>query len=99
MDILGTAALKEPLIDTVEAEAICTSQSVICELDLVNMKPGEVEFSNQYSLKMKRRDTVHALVSWFDCDFSDLEKPVKLRTAPFSDYTHWKQTVFYLDHE
>ena len=61
------------------------------------MKPGDVEFSNYYSLKSNYTDTVHALVSWFDCGFEDLTNPQILSTSPYSQYTHWKQSVFYLD--
>ncbi|CAM9748681.1 unnamed protein product, partial [Discosporangium mesarthrocarpum] len=41
---------------------------------------------------------VHALVAYFDCSFGRvcLFKPISFSTGPFSEYTHWKQTVFYL---
>jgi len=38
---------------------------------------------------------VHGLVSWFDCDFSGLQRSVTLSTSPYCKPTHWKQTVFY----
>eukprot|EP00349_Pseudokeronopsis_sp_Brazil_P011629 CAMPEP_0202977606 /NCGR_PEP_ID=MMETSP1396-20130829/84347_1 /ASSEMBLY_ACC=CAM_ASM_000872 /TAXON_ID= /ORGANISM="Pseudokeronopsis sp., Strain Brazil" /LENGTH=193 /DNA_ID=CAMNT_0049716381 /DNA_START=727 /DNA_END=1309 /DNA_ORIENTATION=+ len=44
-------------------------------------------------------DKVHALVAWFDVQFSKLQNPVTLSTSPYKKYTHWKQTVFYLDHD
>jgi protein arginine N-methyltransferase 1 len=33
----------------------------------------------------------------FDVDFSRCHIPTKFSTGPYSKYTHWKQTVFYLD--
>ena len=63
------------------------------------MKKEDVEFSSEYSLTMLRPDRVHALVSWFDTLFSDLENTVKLSTSPYNRYTHWKQTVFYLEED
>lgn len=42
---------------------------------------------------------MHALVSWWDCEFSNLEKPVMLSTSPYERSTHWKQTVFYLEYD
>jgi len=42
-------------------------------------------------------DRVHALVSWFDTTFGDLTRPVVLTTSPLKKYTHWKQSVFYLE--
>jgi len=46
---------------------------------------------------MNYTDKVHALVSWFDASFTDLKRPVVLTTSPMKKYTHWKQTVFYLE--
>ena len=40
---------------------------------------------------------MHALVAYFDCTFSACHKPVMLSTSPRAPYTHWKQTVLYLD--
>lgn len=63
------------------------------------MKKEDVEFSTSYCLTFQRRDTAHALVAWFDTEFSDLTYPVILSTAVDADYTHWKQAVFYLEKE
>ena len=41
----------------------------------------------------------HALVAYFDVHFSACHTLVQISTAPHSTTTHWKQTVFYLDHE
>ena len=61
------------------------------------MKKSDVEFSVPYSIKSKYDDTMHAVVTWFDCEFSRLKNPVMLSTSPYNPYTHWKQTIFYLD--
>lgn len=37
-------------------------------------------------------------VTWFDVIFSACHKPVTLSTSPDCRYTHWKQTVFYMEH-
>ena len=46
---------------------------------------------------MNHNDNVHALVFWFDVQFKDLQNPVTLSTSPYEKYTHWKQSVVYLD--
>lgn len=46
---------------------------------------------------------MHGFVAYFECAFSHSHKPVVISTckiffisvAPYSKYTHWKQTVFY----
>lgn len=97
MSCLGTAAIKEPLVDSVNDEPIISNHSKILELDLNNMKPDDVEFSNEYSLTFTHEETCHALLAWFDCHFSRLTRPKTLSTSPYAPYTHWKQVVFYLD--
>ena len=99
MSCLSGAAMKEPLVDVCESNMIVSTQCMVLDLDLVTMKKEDVEFSNEYSIEMKRDDTVHALVAWFDTKFSNLHNPVTLSTSPYKKYTHWKQVVFYLDHE
>jgi hypothetical protein len=44
-------------------------------------------------------DKVHALVGYWDAEFSQLGKPVTLSTSPYMKNTHWKHTVFYLEHD
>jgi protein arginine N-methyltransferase 1 len=97
MSCLSTAAMKEPLIDFVEANMINTNACMILDLDLVKMKKEDVEFASEFKLTVERDDKVHALVSWFDTIFSDLENPVTLSTSPYRKYTHWKNVVFYTD--
>lgn len=36
-------------------------------------------------------------IAWFDICFSQCHKPVVLSTGPHCRYTHWKQTVFYME--
>jgi len=67
-----------------------------------SLLPGELEFSDipftsNFSLFFKRNDYLHALVSFFTVEFSHCHKRVGFSTSPDHQYTHWKQTVFYLD--
>jgi protein arginine N-methyltransferase 1 len=99
MSCLTPTVMREPLIDTVSSNMVMSDSSKVLELDLCTMKPGDVEFSSEYKLTCNYDDKVHALVGWWDCEFSNLGKPVTLSTSPFRKGTHWKQTVFYLEHD
>jgi protein arginine N-methyltransferase 1 len=44
-----------------------------------------------------RNDFCHAFVAYFECAFTQIHKPVIFSTSPHAKYTHWKQTVFYLE--
>lgn len=99
MKCLQNVVMKEPLIDVCDGNMINSSECMILDLDLVNCKKEDVEFTANYELKIFRDDRVHALVSWFDCKFENFENPVTLSTAPYAEYTHWKQVVFYMDQD
>ena len=99
MSCLTPTVMKEPLVDTVDSQMIMSDACKILDLDLVKCKKSDVEFASQYSLTMKYTDRVHGLVAWFDTPFSDLTRPVILSTSPYKKYTHWKQTVFYMEQD
>lgn len=89
-------ALTEPLVDTVELKALVTDPCPVVTFDLKTVTSADLSFRAPYSLTAKRSDFVHALIAWFDIEFSACHKPICFSTGPHAKYTHWKQTVFYL---
>lgn len=89
-------ALSEPLVDTVELKAVVTDPTPVLTLDLYTCTTADLAFERAFKLTAKRDDFIHALVSWFDIDFTACHKPIRFSTGPHTKYTHWKQTVFYL---
>lgn len=119
MNAIKKKAIEEPLVDTVEADQVCTSSSVIRRIDInsVSCDGSTSTFSAPFKIFATRSDLIHALVGYFDCTFSippattdsgasetngdglqgEHRHAVVLPTGPEDLYTHWKQTVFYLD--
>lgn len=93
---LKKTALTEPLVDTVEVKAVVTDPTAVCTLDLYKCTVADLAFTSNYVLDARRDDFVHAIIAWFDIDFTACHKPVRFSTGPHTKYTHWKQTVFYL---
>lgn len=89
-------AMSEPLVDTVENNALITTAEKFFEFDINTVKKEDLAFHRSFSLKAIDSDLCHAYVVWFDCDFPGTEM-VTLSTGPMSHYTHWKQTVFYMN--
>eukprot|EP01012_Entosiphon_sulcatum_P023864 TRINITY_DN28_c0_g1_i2.p1 TRINITY_DN28_c0_g1~~TRINITY_DN28_c0_g1_i2.p1 ORF type:complete len:345 (-),score=70.21 TRINITY_DN28_c0_g1_i2:58-1059(-) len=89
-------AMLEPLVDTVSPDQLCTEPAVMLEIDLMTATVSDLSFKTAFTVKAKRRDMCHALVAWFDTDFTQVHRTVKISTSPFGVPTHWKQTVFYL---
>lgn len=97
MTPLKRTALREPIVDTVEGKALVTNTVPILNLDLLSCKKEDLSFSSDFRLRASRNDYIHGFVSFFECAFTQLHKPIGFSTSPFSNYTHWKQTLFYLD--
>lgn len=104
MSIMTNVALKEPCIDYLNAyedqtqyEAIVTDYVKIVDLDLVHMQKGDVNFSAQYKLTAHSNQKISGIIAWFDCHFENLKRKVTLSTSPYAPYTHWKNTIFYMD--
>ena len=93
---LKDIALAEPLVDTVEVKAVVTEPAPVLTLDLYKCQVSDLDFVANFSLPARRDDFIHAIVSWFDIEFTAAHKPIRFSTGPHTKYTHWKQTVFYL---
>jgi len=89
-------ALTEPLVDTVEMKALVTDPCPVLTLDLYTVTSADLSFRVPYALTAKRNDFIHAIIAWFDIDFTACHKHIRFSTGPHTKYTHWKQTVFYL---
>lgn len=93
---LKVTALTEPLVDTVEMKAVVTDPTPVVTFDLNTVTKEDLAFTEQWQLTVRRNDFIHALIAWFDIEFSACHKPIRFSTGPHAKYTHWKQTVFYL---
>eukprot|EP01054_Gregarina_sp_Poly1_P007482 Gregarina_sp_Poly_1__7481@NODE_416_length_8734_cov_134_157609_g338_i0_p4_GENE_NODE_416_length_8734_cov_134_157609_g338_i0NODE_416_length_8734_cov_134_157609_g338_i0_p4_ORF_typecomplete_len390_score55_90PrmA/PF06325_13/6_7e24Methyltransf_25/PF13649_6/1_1e03Methyltransf_25/PF13649_6/1_3e14Methyltransf_25/PF13649_6/1_7e03Methyltransf_31/PF13847_6/3_9e12MTS/PF05175_14/3_3e12PRMT5/PF05185_16/9_3e12CMAS/PF02353_20/1_8e10Methyltransf_16/PF10294_9/3e10Cons_hypoth95/PF03602_15/2_1e09Methyltransf_23/PF134 len=90
--------MEEPIVDTVQDCAVVTEACCVLDLNLYTCKVEDLDFAAPFRLKFNRQDFAHALIAWFDCEFTACHSTVAFSTGPFSFYTHWKQTVFYLEH-
>jgi protein arginine N-methyltransferase 1 len=77
-------------------KAVVTDPTAVLTLDLYTVKVEDLAFTSPFTLDVRRDDFVHALIAWFDIDFTACHKPIRFSTGPHTKYTHWKQTVFYL---
>jgi len=99
MSVIKEMALLEPLVDVVPKDAVNSSLTRILHLDLQTVGLEDCDFKTDFELTINRTDYVHALVVHFDVVFSHSHKPLVISTGCLDKYTHWKQTVFYLEDE
>jgi cyclopropane fatty-acyl-phospholipid synthase-like methyltransferase len=97
MSSIKKLALLEPLVDTVDSKQVVSDRAHLITVDLNTVTVPELAFVAPFTIQIRRDDFVHALVTYFDIEFSRCHKPIKFSTGPGAKYTHWKQTVFYFD--
>merc|ERR1711910_228734 len=97
MSSIRKVALTEPIVDVVDRNQVVTNNCLIREIDIQTIKKEEIPFEAPFRLQIRRNDYIQALVTFFNIEFSHCHKRVGFSTAPEAPYTHWKQTVFYLE--
>ncbi|XP_052436643.1 protein arginine N-methyltransferase 8-B isoform X4 [Carassius gibelio] len=97
MTCIRNIAMMEPLVDIVDPKQVVTNSCLIKEVDIYTVKPEDLKFTSAFCLQIQRNDYVHALVMYFNIEFTKCHKKTGFSTAPDAPSTHWKQTVFYLD--
>ena len=97
MSCIKNLALTEPLVDTVDPEQVMTNVCAVFPIDTTTVTKDELSFAQPFRLTAIRSDYMHALVAYFDIEFSHCLKPVSFATGPHVKPTHWKQTVLYFD--
>ncbi|XP_075996048.1 protein arginine N-methyltransferase 8 isoform X1 [Genypterus blacodes] len=97
MTCIRNVAMKEPLVDVVDNKQVVTNSCLVKEVDIYTVKPEDLSFTSTFCLQIQRNDYIHALVTYFNIEFTKCHKKTGFSTAPDAPYTHWKQTVFYLE--
>ncbi|XP_075249643.1 protein arginine N-methyltransferase 1-like [Convolutriloba macropyga] len=97
MSHMRKVAMSEPLVDTIDPKHVVTNSALVREVDLYTYKVGESNFESEFVLKCKKQDYIHAIVCFFDVEFSKCHRRIGFSTSPECEYTHWKQTVFYMN--
>jgi len=97
MSCIRKVAIKEPLVDVVDQKMVVSNHCCLLQVDLNTLQKEELSFSRPFSLTSRHDDYVHAFVTYFNVEFSKCHKRTWFSTSPEAPYTHWKQTVFYLN--
>lgn len=97
MSHVRAAAMMEPLVDVCQARQVCTNVFRLKEFDMYKVQVGDKTFTENFLLRAIRNDYLTAFVVYFSVEFSRCHTWTGFYTGPNDAYTHWKQTVFYLD--
>lgn len=97
MSCIKELALVEPLVDVCPPHQVISDTCSIFDIDLYTITKEELDFTSKFELRFSRDDYCHAFVAYFTVDFSKSHTKIRFSTGPRCTYTHWKQTVFYID--
>jgi len=97
MSCIKEMALVEPLVETVDPQQVISDACSILDIDLYTITKEELDFTSTFELRFSRDDHCHGFVAFFTVDFSKSHTKIRFSTGPRCTYTHWKQTIFYLD--
>jgi len=97
MRCIKKIAIQEPLVDVVDPKQVITTTARLISIDINTVKTEELSFKVPFRVVATRDDYCHAFVAYFDIEFGKCHKKIFFSTGPPSQYTHWKQTVFYLN--
>ena len=97
MTTMKSSLLEEPLVQNAESDKILSEPSTVIEYDIMSVKIEEIEFDKMFQFKITKVGIFSAIVGYFDVGFErNVKYPVYFSTCPFSEPTHWKQTIFLL---
>ena len=97
MSCVKKLTIMEPDTLVCDPYQIISDCNCILSVDIYTVKKEDLDFNTTFQLRFLRNDHCHALVSYFTIDLSKSRNLIQFTTGPRATYTHWKQTVFYLD--
>lgn len=91
---------EDPVIEHINLKKLASNPCLIQEIDAEKVSVEALNFSSTFSLEAIRDHVCNCLAGYFDIIFDEFEGvyDVKFSTSPSRVMTHWKQTLFYLDH-
>ncbi|KAK6472558.1 protein arginine N-methyltransferase 3 [Huso huso] len=99
MSCMKKVVVPEAVVEVLKPERLISEPCVIQNLDCNAILISELEFSADFSLKITDSTLCTAIVGYFDIFFNkNCNNKVMFSTGPQSTKTHWKQTVFFLEH-
>jgi len=90
-------SFEEPMVEQVPPHMQIGPESCIMEIDIKTCKPSDACVNAHFTTQSQQLAYVHGFFVWFDVLFAGPVRHVTLSTSPSVGYTHWRQTIFYID--
>ncbi|XP_056320964.1 protein arginine N-methyltransferase 2 [Danio aesculapii] len=84
-----------------QPEDCLSTPADVITLDMVTIQVSDLErLKGEFTFTVEKSGMFHGFTVWFNAHFQSLEEDgpsLELNTGPYSEITHWKQTLFMLD--
>ncbi|XP_051985085.1 protein arginine N-methyltransferase 3-like isoform X1 [Xyrauchen texanus] len=97
MTCMKKAVVPEAVVEVLKPETVISEPAVIKTIDCGTVSVSDLDFTVDFTLKIRVNTFCTAIVGYFDIFFDEsCGNKVMFSTAPDCTKTHWKQTVFLL---
>ena len=98
MSCMKRSVISEAFVSTLASNSAVSNPVSIFSFDVKTVKQSDLDFKSDFSLSINKSGKCSCIVGYFDIFFEqNLKNIVSFSTAPWSEMTHWKQTVFFLN--
>ena len=80
MSPIKELALLEPLVDCCDPEQVISNAATLTNIDIYTVKKEELDFASNFQLEINKQDMCHALVAFFNVEFSKTHTKVSAET-------------------
>nr|XP_009686675.1 PREDICTED: protein arginine N-methyltransferase 3 [Struthio camelus australis] len=98
MSCMKKAVIPEAVVEVLDPNTVISAASVIKRINCNAASIPDLEFSEEFTLRITTSTRCTAVAGYFDIFFEkDCHNKVLFSTGPWCTKTHWKQTVFLLE--
>ncbi|XP_059832016.1 protein arginine N-methyltransferase 3 isoform X1 [Hypanus sabinus] len=99
MSCMKKVVIPEAMVEMLNPDTIISESCVIKMMDCNTVRISDLDFTSEFSLEVTKDHDCVAIAGYFDISFEkNCSSKVMFSTGPKSTKTHWKQTVFLLEH-
>ncbi|XP_048804705.1 protein arginine N-methyltransferase 3 isoform X1 [Lagopus muta] len=98
MSCMKKAVIPEAVVEVLDPSTLISETSIIKRIDCNTASIPDLEFSSEFTLRVRTSTKCTAIAGYFDIFFEKgCHNKVLFSTGPLCTKTHWKQTVFLLE--
>lgn len=99
METMKEMYYTETCYDYVDKASIITDRYRFHTIDILTLKPEDVNFIVKYNLKFNQGANFNSFTIWIEIGFNHIHLPIKINYGPYNDKSSYYPLIFYLKRE